>query len=101
MTRRDNGNDVSEMTSPPKESAVTDEEPHRHKIMRRVPRKVAADVSSPEGSGGDTAPARGRPLFIDTSKVKPFRGFDHTPEEARRLVRTSFTDAPLLRKIKR
>lgn len=37
-------------------------------------------------------------MIIKLEKVRPFRGFTHTPEEGQELSRTSFTDTPLLKR---
>lgn len=36
--------------------------------------------------------------MLQVDKIRPFRGFTHTPEEGQKLARSSFTDTPLLKR---
>lgn len=68
------------------------------KLVRRAASRTVTQTASVGIVAAKALTVSGK-MVLQTSKLKPFRGFTQTPEEGQQLSRTSFTDTPLLRRI--
>lgn len=67
-------------------------EHRRVTLRRRVPRSKVE---------GDAEQVLDGKMVIRVKEIRPFRGFTHKPEEGQKLATMSFTDTPLLKRVRK